>query len=238
MKAAHGGNILGVVGGMGPLASAEFLKTIYECSLGEREQDAPIVVLSSDPTFPDRTSEFLRGSYDELLGRLTEALHRLRELGASKMVICCITCHHLLPRLPPELRRQVVSLLDVIFERVLRAEGRHLLICTNGARRMELFESHPSWGAASRFVVLPDDDDQQLIHELIYHRIKRNRDVRALLPTIGGLLRKYDAGSFIAGCTEIHLPAKQFECSDGYHKGYGCVDPLTIIAKEIAKGRL
>ena len=47
--------ILGVVGGMGPLASAEFVKTIYEHSLGEREQASPTVLMHSDPTFPDRT---------------------------------------------------------------------------------------------------------------------------------------------------------------------------------------
>ena len=43
---------LGILGGMGPLASAEFLKTLYECFPYEREQDAPVCLLVSDPTFP------------------------------------------------------------------------------------------------------------------------------------------------------------------------------------------
>lgn len=46
---------LGVLGGMGPLASAEFLKTIYECSVAGGEQRSPSVIMYSDPTFPDRT---------------------------------------------------------------------------------------------------------------------------------------------------------------------------------------
>ena len=54
-------NVLGVVGGMGPLASAEFVKTIYEYGLNRREQESPSVVLVSDPTFPDRTSVSWQG---------------------------------------------------------------------------------------------------------------------------------------------------------------------------------
>ena len=66
--------VLGVVGGAGPLASAEFIKTIYECSLGEREQEAPVVLLYSDPTFPDRTEALLAGDYEPTL---TQARRRI-----------------------------------------------------------------------------------------------------------------------------------------------------------------
>lgn len=230
--------VLGVVGGLGPLASAEFLKTIYECSLAGREQEAPIVMLLSDPTHPDRTTEFLRQSYDVLLGRLIESLCRLSELHASKVVICCITYHYLLPRVPRELREKVISLLDVIFDRVMSVRKRHLLFCTKGTRKMQLFETHARWPAARQFFVLPDEEDQETIHDLIYGHIKSNRPVHTLLPAFEALMARYEVDRFIAGCTEIHLPAKHFAVSNGNQQGYSCVDPLTIIAKEIAKGKL
>jgi hypothetical protein len=47
------------------------------------------------------------------------------------------------------------------------------------------------------------------------------------------LLSKYKVDSFIAGCMEIHILAKHF--ASGEQIGYGCVDPLTIVAKEMAK---
>ena len=68
--------IIGIVGGMGALASAEFVKTIYEFSADRREQDSPIVMLSSDPTFPDRTEMLLRGARDVLLDRLIDSLNQ------------------------------------------------------------------------------------------------------------------------------------------------------------------
>jgi aspartate racemase len=77
--------VLGVLGGMGGLASAEFVRTVYEIS-GEvcsREQDAPVVVMYSDPTFPDRTEAFLRGETQPLLNKLIEALELLNSMGAT-----------------------------------------------------------------------------------------------------------------------------------------------------------
>ena len=101
MKREREKEVLGIVGGLGPLASAEFLKTVYEYGIGEYEQDAPIVLMYSDPTFPDRTDSFLAGESELLLAKLTAALQCLSDAGASRFVICCMTIHYLLSRLPP-----------------------------------------------------------------------------------------------------------------------------------------
>ncbi len=42
--------LLGILGGMGPSASAEFLKTIYEYGISDLEQRSPACSLYSDPT--------------------------------------------------------------------------------------------------------------------------------------------------------------------------------------------
>jgi aspartate racemase len=227
--------ILGVLGGMGPLASAEFMKTLYEHCAGRCEQDAPRAVLYSDPTFPDRTEQLLARSEDVLLAQLTDALQRLRAFGASPVVICCVTIHHLLPRVPTELRRQVVSLLDVIFARVAEARRPSLLLCTKGTRQLGLFEAHERWGACSDFFVLPSEGDQESIHEIIY-RVKAREDVRGLAPRVEALLAKYGLDSFIVGCTETHLLAKHLTAARAGR--FACVDPLTIIAESWAKESL
>ena len=227
-------DLLGILGGLGPLASAEFLKTIYECSPRTSEQHWPRVVMYSDPTFPDRTETLLAGLDDLLLEPLVEALGHLERLGANRIVICCVTLHHLLPKLPPSLRTRIWSLLDVIFAKVIESEERHLLLCSSGTRQLGIFQLHPQWKAAQDFLILPDDDDQQLIHGLIY-RIKKNDDVPQLIPIIETLLSKYAVNSFIAGCTEIHLLAKHFRSTPGVIRERGCIDPLSIIAREVTK---
>jgi aspartate racemase len=224
--------IFGVVGGMGPLASAEFLKTIYENNTGEREQDSPIVMLYSDPTFPPRPEAFANGEYDELLARLIEVLTRLNKLNVSQIVICCITMHYLLPRVPRDLSEKIVSLLDVVFSSVQESRKKHLMVCSNETRKWEIFESHPRWKALEEFFVLPEADDQNRIAEFILD-IKMNRTDEVMIGFLEHLLHKYKTEVFIAGCTEIHVLAKQFMRSRSA-RDYGCVDPLAIVAKQIA----
>jgi aspartate racemase len=226
MAATHK-HIFGVLGGMGPLASAEFLKTIYERSLCEREQQSPFVLLYSDPSVPDRTEALLAGEQGGLLEELVAALGKLRGMGADRIVICCVTAHVLLPSLPRDLRARVLSLLDVIYAGVERSRARHLLICTEGARRLGLFESHKRWASARDYIVLPDEGDQARLHELIY-QIKSGHSPDELLPIVERLLQKYSVDSFIAGCTELHLLTRRIASGES---GYGCIDPLIDIAE-------
>jgi aspartate racemase len=221
--------VLGIVGGLGPMASAEFLKTVYEYGIGENEQDAPVVLMYSDPTFPDRTDAFLAGESELLLERLTGALQCLDDAGASRFVICCMTIHHLLPSLPVHLGSRVVSLLDVIFDNLKPPPRRHLLICSNGTRRLELFQKHRQWERHKSEIVLPDDDDQNKIHHELIYPIKKRPDFARLQLLLETLLQRYEVDSFIAGCSEIHVLARHVALNGG-----GCLDPLTIIAREWA----
>ncbi|NJR55463.1 MAG: aspartate/glutamate racemase family protein [Acaryochloris sp. CRU_2_0] len=77
------------------------------------------MILYSDPTFPDRSEVLLKGDYGLLLELLTAALYKLRDLHASKIVICCITSHYLLPQLPSDLRECLISLIEVILNEVI-----------------------------------------------------------------------------------------------------------------------
>jgi aspartate racemase len=235
MQAEKENSMLGVVGGLGPWASAEFLKTIYEDSLDGCEQDAPRVIMYSDPTFPDRTDAFLAGNSAPLLRQLTTTIERLLEAGATRVVLCCMTIHYLLPRLPPHLRERVVSLIDVVVTSLMQQRGKHLLLCSTGTRKLELFEQHPHWSQVAAHVVLPVADDQRTIHQHLIYPIKKNPQLETLYPLLESLLDKYEVDSFIVGCSEMHLLAKRFVADAGRQKKYGCLDPLAIIARELSR---
>lgn len=228
---------LGVLGGMGPLVSAEFVRTIYEQPFDGPEQNAPHVILHSDPSMPDRTAAFLNGRADEVLERLVASLERLDREGVSRIVICCITAHYLLPRLPEALRARVVSLLDVVADAIAARPERHLLLCTTGTRRLRLFETHARWDAMRDRLVMPDDEDQAEVHRTIY-QVKEHTDVRGLVGLVERLLGKYGVRSFVAGCTEIHFASKRLGGAPRAGAAFGCVDPLAIVAERVARGEL
>jgi aspartate racemase len=223
--------VLGVLGGMGGLASAEFVKTIYELS-GEglrREQDEPVVVMYSDPAFPDRTEAFLRGETQPILTRLIDALELLDRMGASQFVICCITIHYLLPQLPDALRERIISLPDVIFSAVESAKKPHLVISSTGTIKLGLLQRHPHWEEFKNYFVFPTDDEQRQMHELIYE-VKLNRNLKEASGFVQTMMKHHRVDSFVAACSEIHLLAKQFGTSSEQQRRHGCIDPLSIIA--------
>jgi aspartate racemase len=235
MRNGRDSNVLGVLGGMGPLASAEFVKTIYEYSgdCHQQDQESPSVVLYSDPGFPDRTEALLRGEDDVLLEALAASLERLRAQGASRIVICCMTVHHLLPRLPPDLREQIIPLTDVLFARVELLRKKQLVICSSGTRKLGLLEAHARWEQAKDYLLFPGEAEQQKLHARIYE-VKRNRGLRSLLSFIESLLTAYQVDSFVAACTELHLLAKLVTNGRSEQREYECIDPLSIIAKQVA----
>src|SRR5947209_3814698 len=89
--------LCGILGGMGPLASTEFLNNIYRLSLGRTEQDMPRVVLLSDPTVPDRTTAIRIGQIQEVVHDLQSLLMRLVQMEADQIAIACVTAHFFLP---------------------------------------------------------------------------------------------------------------------------------------------
>jgi len=223
---------LGVVGGMGPLASAAFLSTLYELTVDGAEQSAPACILLSNPAVPDRTESVLGGRGEAVLSPLRTALETLCRLGASKLVIACVSSHYFLSALAGPVRAKMISLIDLIVDGVAAAPGRHVLLCTNLTRRMGLLESHARWGLIAPRVVLPADADQQGIHRMIYESLKRNRLDDRLFRRLDELAARYGTRSFIAGCTELHLLTRHLRGRVEAPAPYHVVDPLVSLARD------
>jgi aspartate racemase len=227
--------VLGVLGGLGPLASADFLLSIYDYNLAAVEQHAPSVILYSDPTFPDRTETFRAGRDQVLLELVQSALDKLCGIGVAKIVMACVTLHHLVPQLRPDLRRKIISLPQIILSQVSETKRRHLLIASNGTRSTGVFEKHPGWDTAAAYSVWPNEVDQRLIHERIYREIKSNHRVESFVLFLEDLCAKYQVTSVVAGCTDIHRVTRHLLANGGNHRKFSVVDPLQIIARHYEK---
>lgn len=83
---------LGVLGGMGPAASAEFYVRLTSQTPATCDQDHLQVVVWSDPTVPDRSTSLLLGD-DRPWPKLREGILGLKNAGCSHIVIPCNTAH-------------------------------------------------------------------------------------------------------------------------------------------------
>jgi aspartate racemase len=219
---------LGILGGQGPLASAEFVKTIYACNVREPEQEMPDLVLLSDPSIPDRTTMIQAGREGELVGRLAESLETLERLGSRVDVLACFTLHAVLDRVPERLQRRVLSLIEVTIDEVVARGERQLMLCTTGTRLSRLFEHHPRWPEAAPYVTFPGDAALARVHEVAY-RIKRGQPLEEAADELVEIVGDSGIGSFIAGCTELHLVSERM--ADRFH----ALDPLRVVARDLEK---
>lgn len=219
---------LGVLGGMGPLASAEFLKTIYESNVTIREQQMPRCILYSDPSIPDRTSAIHQSLPGPVISQMRYALNQLIKHDVSCIVITCITSHYFLPYLSNKLQERVISLIDITLSAIIKEQSSCLMFCTNGTRQASIFQNTSSWPEAAPSVLLPTDEDQHAIHELLY-RVKQGDTGPEQVKQVERLLVKYQVESLVAGCTEMHVLTKQLSKQHRYR----IVDPLLIVARAL-----
>lgn len=225
--------VLGIVGGMGPLASTRFLESIYRFGAHTEEQNAPACILISNPRFVDRTLAVQRGQQSLLVTALSETMCQLEKAGATRFVIACFTAHSVISELPVAWRKSIISLVDVLMEQISESSEPHLVLCTTGTRRARILEEHPSWSGLREYIVLPDEEDQALIHDLIYEQLKSGRLGYQHLKELERLADKYRVRHLTAACTEFHLLQDSFTGLKGSSWSFDLADPLLFIAQNL-----
>jgi aspartate racemase len=222
----------GILGGMGPLASTEFLDNIYRLSLGRTEQDMPRVVLLSDPSVPDRTTAIKTGHIQEVVHDLRNLLTTLMQMDVDQIVIACVTAHFFLPflDLPASIRSRMISLISIICDSLRADQGKYLLLRTSGTKDARIFEDHPGWSEVRSQICVPSDQDQETIHDQYLYQLKKRSINEDDLTLLKYLKDKYQVDGFIAGCTEVHLHIR-----DLLANSVRMIDPLYILAQRIAQ---
>lgn len=227
-------NKLGILGGMGPLPSAELIQTIYRLNAAEKEQELPACVLYSDPSIPDRTEAILTGDTREVAARVSRALEELAASGVDRIFIACVTAHHVLPEVPEPLRRRVLNLIDLVIDEILEKPRPCLLLCTTGTRRARIFERHERWGEVAEHVRVLDEDDQHQLHNHLY-RLKKHAPPEDCLAWLDMLPAKYGLYTLIFGCTELHLMHRPLAARHAARDHYCIIDPMMTVARNIRK---
>ena len=117
-------NIIGILGGMGPQASARLVEIIIEMSIkdfgAKNGDDFPEIILDSVP-IPDFISN--PGNLKSALNMLKDRIRMLSNMNISNFAIACNTAHILLDNLQSVSKVPFVSMVDEVAERV-RIEER------------------------------------------------------------------------------------------------------------------
>jgi len=101
---------LGVVGGVGPAATVDFLAKLVRNTRAARDQDHIKVMVEQNPQIPDRTDALLGHGDDPTLA-LYAACRTLEDGGADLIAIPCNTAHAFVEQIQSALKVPIVNML-------------------------------------------------------------------------------------------------------------------------------
>lgn len=216
---------IGILGGMGPLASAKFLSLLYQklSSHVHQDQDYPDVILRSICSMPDRTKSILSNDLQKTKNRLIVELTKLMDDEVEAIVVSCVTAFNFLDvkKFP------IINPFVLISEMILQQNLSPVLLCTNGTYQSGLFQKFLSQEAMKQIKLL-EKEDITTLHNFIY-QLKAGSDVyQECINWLKEVASKMQTDSFIFGCTELHLIPKEIF-------PYKAIDPLEQIIEGIIK---
>ncbi len=103
--------VVGVIGGMGPEATVDFLRRIVAATPAQDDADHIRVLVDNNPKIPSRIAALVDGTGEDPLPILIAMAHGLEKQGADFLVIPCNTAHYYLPRIAEAVS---IPLLDMV----------------------------------------------------------------------------------------------------------------------------
>ena len=218
---------IGILGGMGPMATADLFKKIVANTRAESDNAHIRIYIDNNAQIPDRTAAILAGGEDPVPAML-DSLRKLEACGADCIIVPCNTAHYFVPRLQ---EMSTVPFLNMIDE-TAKACATELpgkiagLIGTTGTLKMGLYNA--ALEAADVDFVVPDEACQQALMRVIYDGVKADAEpesYRADMQMVIEAMEAQGAEYFILACTELPL------AFDALHLPQTAVDPTLALAR-------
>jgi aspartate racemase len=197
--------LLGILGGMGPLAGAAFATRLVALTPAERDQDHVPTLLCNDPRVPDRSSARL-GQGEDPLEAMLAGLRLLERAGASLIAIPCNTAHLWYEQMAARTDVPLLHIVEAVCEDLERlgVRGPVGLMGTPATLKLGLYQQPLR---ERGFEVLVPDDAGLAQCVAAIAAVKGNRPDQAFAPAaqcIRGLLAR-GAQAVVLGCTELPL---------------------------------
>ncbi|PYI51356.1 aspartate/glutamate racemase family protein [Paenibacillus flagellatus] len=218
---------VGIIGGMGPLATVDLMRKVIEYTPARRDQEHVHLIVDQYPQIPDRTEAIL-GVGPDPGPYLEESARRLQRAGADMIAIACNTAHYFIDRIEGAVTVPVVHMPGETSRHVAEAGiARVGILATDGTLHTKLYQRLLQREGVH--VLIPDERSQERVMEGIL-AVKRGD-----LETGGRLFREEaealvsgGAQAVIAGCTEVPIVLQSTD-------GLQVVNPTEILARTIVE---
>ena len=220
-------NIIGIIGGLGPMATAYFLQLIAQMTDAVTDQEHIEVLIHSKPQIPDRTNFILGRSQQSPVPDMVAVGKSLEEQGATMLAIPCITAHYFQKELEETIGIPIINAIvetaEYLKSRGIRKVG---IMATDGTIESGIFQRALEEKRIE--VIIPTKDCQRKVMYLIYENVKAGKPMeKNVFQEVSGELFENGAQVVLLGCTELSLMKRDCELDKAF------LDVLEILARKV-----
>jgi len=219
--------IIGILGGMGPEATADLFSKIIKLTHAEKDQDHIRIIIDNNPNIPDRTAAIIGIGKDPLPDLISTA-QNLERAGADFLIMPCNTAHSFISEISKNIHIPILNMIEETsnyIKKYFPTLKKVSLFASKGTYKAKLYNTF--FDQANIQIMIPSFKEQQLIMEIIYKvksGILLNKLKKEMIELSEEQIKK-GSQAIIAGCTEIPLVLKNGDIE------IPVIDPTYILAK-------
>lgn len=216
---------LGVIGGLGPMATAFFMQMVIEMTDATVDQEHIEMLIHSCPGIPDRTKYILGQSLESPVGQMASIGKNLVANGAQVIAIPCITANYFYKELSESIPARLINPIEETAKYLKDEEINTVgLMATDGTVESKLFNYELESKGIN--LILPGDKSQSYVMDIIYRNIKAGTPVDMdKFSYVSEELREKGSKVILLGCTELSMVRRDEEVGSGY------LDVMELLAK-------
>ncbi len=220
---------IGIIGGMGPLATVDLMQKMILCTHAKTDQDYPRIFVDCNTNIPDRTAAILGSGQDPTV-LMCESAKKLEQMGADVLCMPCNTAHYFYNNIGAEVTVPIVHMIEQTMLYIKSSPYKKVaLLATDGTIKTGLYEKFAKQHNINMQNI--QCEDQKIVMSLIYDCVKAsNWDFP--IDSFTMMLNKYigqGVEAFVLGCTELPIAFEHYNIS------VIGIDPTKILAKVVVE---
>lgn len=192
---------LGILGGMGPLATYTLYRNIIESTPVTADQDHIDTIILNASYIPDRTAAILHGG-ESPLPYLLDALKSLENSGCDLIAIPCNTSHYFYGEMQNSCKVKILNMIDLAAEKAENLGiSKVFLMATEGTIKTGVYQKY--FDRRNIKIIPPDGGEIKELMAFIYGiksgkitNVDKMRDISQKYLELG-------CEKIILGCTEL-----------------------------------
>lgn len=218
---------VGVMGGLGPMASVYFYKMVVDMTDAKTDQEHVDMVITNRATTPDRSAYILGQSDDNPVYTLVDDAKKLEKFGVDFIVITCNTAHYFYDKINKSVNIPVLSIVEETVKYAKENGHKKLgILATTGNIKTRLYQNMCEKFDMDYFIL--DDSKQEKVMEIIYDDIKSGKpaDMNKFNKLIDHL-KENGCDGVVLGCTELSILKNDNNLDSDFY-----IDSLEVLATQ------